>query len=147
MEKAKHTPGPWEYKSGGEGAFPQVILAKSMPYSDGSGGADHDEYLTINVGPSAKGLAAGYLSNDTETCEANARLIAAAPETAAERDRLKENNAELLEALEAMVDMVAITVSRRDFAYSLSSTAFDNARTAIAKAKGGKRNETDTAIL
>ncbi len=62
--------------------------------------------------------------------------IAAVPDVALERDRLKKSNAELLEALEAMVDMVAITVSRRDFAYSLSSTAFDNARTAIAKAKG-----------
>jgi len=34
--------------------------------------------------------------------EANARLIASAPETAAERDRLKEINAELLEALKKM---------------------------------------------
>ena len=34
---------------------------------------------------------------------ANARLIAAAPETAAERDRLRESNAELVEALEEAV--------------------------------------------
>ena len=106
--KNQHTPGPWEYKSGGEGAFPQVILAKSMPYSDGSGGADHDEYLTINVGPSAKGLADGYLSNDAETCEANARLIAAAPE--------------LLEALKDMVTITVTTASRKYVASSLSSS-------------------------
>jgi hypothetical protein len=37
------------------------------------------------------------------TVEANARLIAAAPETAAERDRLKKINAELLAALKAIL--------------------------------------------
>ncbi len=36
---------------------------------------------------------------DGGECEANARLIAAAPETAAERDRLREINKDLLEAL------------------------------------------------
>ena len=38
-----------------------------------------------------------------EEVEANARLIAAAPETAAERDRLKAINADLLAALEEMI--------------------------------------------
>ena len=35
---------------------------------------------------------------------ANAHMIAAAPETAAERDRLKEINAELLEALQTILN-------------------------------------------
>ncbi len=53
---------------------------------------------------------------------ANETLAAAAPE--------------LLEALEAMVNMTVATMNQRDFAYSLSTAAFDIARTAIAKAKG-----------
>jgi len=46
--------------------------------------------------------------------EANARLIAAAPETAEERDRLKEINKELLEALEYVKEKVMKFAKERD---------------------------------
>jgi hypothetical protein len=63
----------------------------------------------------------------------HARLIAAAPETAAERDRLKEVNAELLAALKDAVDLT-------DNLYSHMTpeelSLVDVWRAAIAKAEG-----------
>jgi hypothetical protein len=67
----KHTPGPWEVNT----------LVRCWDILKAG-----EERLV--------GLLAVVLSS-----EADALLIAAAPETAAERDRLKEVNAELLEAL------------------------------------------------
>ena len=78
----KHTPGPWHLEVGEDG--PPVVKD------------DNGEFVT-------------YLSETRyhdgrhdQEAEANARLIAAAPQTAAERDRLREVNAELLAALKAM---------------------------------------------
>ena len=77
----EHTPGPWGATTR-QRSWDWVVFQASDPnteicqmFHDGT-----DENLTG---------------------EANARLIAAAPETAAERDRLREINAELVEALEA----------------------------------------------
>lgn len=76
MQETKHTPKPW-------------IIDRGLS--------------TIRI------MKAGYiiatvkkLSHAWEEAEANSWLIVAAPETAAERDRLKESNGELLEALKDM---------------------------------------------
>ncbi len=71
---------------------------------------------------------AEYLDNHTA-------LIAAAPETLAERDRLKAINAELLEALKNLVN---------DFDKSVITTYKNSywvleAQKAVAKAEGGKQ--------
>lgn len=68
----------------------------------------------------------------TDTAE-RARLIAAAPETAAERDRLREINAEMLEVLEALLeeaDQMGGSVRR------VTRYEVDRARAAIRKARG-----------
>lgn len=84
-----HTPGPWVAKF--EEAY-YVI------------GPDLGRVAMMMNLKGAHGLA-GRRSG--EESAANARLIAAAPETAAERDRLKEINAELLAALEKLYDACA----------------------------------------
>jgi hypothetical protein len=70
----------------------------------------------------------------------NARLIASAPETAAERDRLKKINAELLEALEACVEANRrfAEINNSGLAHVLD-VADSKARSAIAKTKGENR--------
>lgn len=79
-----HTPGPWGAISDGKiitMTGTRVVVAST------TGGFGH------------------------EVQEANARIIAAAPETAAERDKLKVINAELLAALKMARD--CITYCRR----------------------------------
>jgi hypothetical protein len=61
----------------------------------------------------------------------DARLIAAAPETAAERDRLREVNAELVAALQVAAKAL------RSARYS-EMPAYEVARAAITKATGGE---------
>jgi hypothetical protein len=67
--------------------------------------------------------------------EANAYLIAAAPETAAERDKLKDINKELLEALE---EVIVYQNWEREYKepHPIYFDAWDKAHKAIAKAKG-----------
>lgn len=85
MQTSKHTPGPWSNLNA-------MVMAENNctmicdPYSGnrqnkGFQGAVSEKLLPI------------------DEREANAQLIAAAPETAAERDRLKASNAELVEAM------------------------------------------------
>lgn len=107
----KHTPGPWQVS------------------------APEDEYDTWLVLCSAHyevaHIARRYTNGErNEAIEVeNARLIAAAPETAAERDRLKEINAELLAALEKIAEVCN--------GYDLEAGwACKTARAAIAKATG-----------
>lgn len=76
--KPTHTPGPWDQARSDS----RVILGPSLSF--------HGRIAEV---PSFK-------AED----QANARLIAAAPETAAERDLLKKVNAELLAALNLIVD-------------------------------------------
>jgi len=59
--------------------------------------------------------------------EQYAELIAAAPETAAERDRLREINAEFLDAL----------IELRDFYEGITNMPACKANAAIAKSTGG----------
>lgn len=76
---------------------------------------------------------------------ANARLIAAAPETAAERDRLKALNAELLEVLRLTADQALRCEIPEGYGPEFRSEEWDagydaaisSARAAIAKAEGG----------
>ncbi len=107
MSKPMHSPAPWRTHPTDD----TVILA-----ADGSSvaGVDGDyDYL-----------------GQAEVMEANARLIAAAPETAAERDRLREVNAALLEALKKALNFIKNT--EQELGITLDSG--DAARAAIAKA-------------
>ena len=103
-----HTPGPWsvnKYGSVGAGKFGTwpIIAAIEPFYGEDRKHGDHT---------------------------ANARLIAAAPETAAERDRLRKVNGELLAALKIAMGYVAADLG-----------FFERGNAAIAKAepqtKGG----------
>lgn len=100
MEQVKHTPGPWEY--GEERGLCREIHADNGP-----------ELFAI----------AQTRHGDPEICEANARLIAAAPE--------------LLEALIAFRD--GGPQGGQNFAewHESYRPAIDKARAAIAKATGG----------
>lgn len=82
----KHTPGPWKSSHRGDGMIAVY--------------AERDTKKPICVFHDEGGEFPKYFNE--KKAEANARLIAAAPETAAERDRLKEINAELLAALEKL---------------------------------------------
>lgn len=78
MKQTKHTPGPWQV---------QTFRTRAGHF-----------ICTSPAGPDI----AVVKGNNLES-EANARLIAAAPETAAERDRLKEINVRLLAILKQVV--------------------------------------------
>ena len=81
---AQHTPGQWTVLSGGAGSW------------------------TLS-GPEGEVIAQrpGWPHRADES-RANARLIAAAPETAAERDRLREVNADLLAACREVLRCAAL---------------------------------------
>src|SRR3990170_7423446 len=82
-----HTPGPWKVLLNYDNRIDETILGRHTIK-----GAD--DYNVARVWELDEILDKPGLT------EANARLIAAAPETAAERDQLREVNAELLAALE-----------------------------------------------
>ena len=102
----KHTPGPWQ-------AQDYWIIGCVEDSWDIMAGADT---------ACPKRVAKVF------TSEADARLIAAAPETAAERDRLKEVNAELLEALKTFPGFTDDATVGDDW--------LEKALAAIAKAEG-----------
>ena len=77
---AAHTPGPWSYLP------PAKDENRYIGWSIFSSEIEPVAEVTINA-----------------NSEANARLIAAAPETAAERDRLRDINAELVAAFEDLI--------------------------------------------
>jgi hypothetical protein len=116
---AQHTPGPWVVVAGNQRRAVRVC-AKSE---------------TISV-------ATVHSLTDQD---ANARLIAAAPETAAERDQLRALNADMLAALRALV---ARDADISDLALELATQhkgfvmepeearALIAARAAIARAEG-----------
>ena len=82
---SEHTPGPWKVFTTKDGT--KVIGIGEL---NGAGIAD---------------CGFGIWRGNSKEALANARLIAAAPETAAERDRLREVNAELLAELKDAVDL------------------------------------------
>jgi len=93
-----------------------------------AGGANQSEPISHWIYTQSGNIIAGIFINDDS--EANARLIAAAPETAAERDQLREVNADLLAALEA-VNSAFISGDGAEM-----QGAIRQARAAIEKAKG-----------
>ena len=70
---------------------------------------------------------------DRYEAEANARLIAAAPETAAEQDKLREINADMLAALKAVRKFMIPGMNWTD---KIGQGLKDHADAAIAKAEG-----------
>lgn len=93
MEQTKHTPGPWKYEKDA-----QWIMAKSMRNPDG------DDWFQV---ADIRGWGhLQYVSNGEAIQDANGELIASAPETAAERDQLKEENERL--KLESSVRLEAL---------------------------------------
>lgn len=131
-ENAEHTPGPWSFDEDNQG----VSFEPSWGLLDSRLSSLH-----VHVSSSAS-----YDKEYTEKiAKANARLIAAAPETLAERDRLREVNKGLLEALEKLVG--SEIYADGEGLYSVINGGLDdddhrgivkNAISAIAKAKEGK---------
>jgi hypothetical protein len=104
-----HTPGPWKAVD--------VTSEKTLVYR------------RIDAGKKNVGFAGSYKQRDTTEAEANARLIAAAPE--------------LLEALELIADRKNWTTVNGELVWNdfygnefITEHAIDIARAAIAKAKG-----------
>jgi hypothetical protein len=124
---AQHTPGPWwtdGVYSEDEGGV--AIIAASTDCGP----------LPGNPTRGMVAFATELLAYRADECIANARLIAAAPETAAERDRLRAINADLLAALRNAVRIVdfymkSLGVEPADIQESLAP-----ARAAIARAEG-----------
>ena len=90
MTAAQHTTGPWHTNPDCDH---QVVL-------------DHLGHMVADCS-----IWSLHTHDSAELNIANARLIAAAPETAAERDRLREINAELLEALQVCVKAFEIMLN------------------------------------
>jgi hypothetical protein len=117
-----HTPAPWA-----------ILPAEpDKPYIRIRGTRLGGRYKIANV-VDEKFNCGSTIIEDQEQAEsmANAQLIAAAPETAAERDRLKTSNSELLEALKGLLDAHAIPSS-----VCKERPAYDAAKLAISKALG-----------
>ena len=85
-----HTPGPWAINAD----YPRTIIAGKTMVASVTAGPDRNSMLQHYKPPA-------------DEAAANARLIAAAPETAAERDRLKAINAELVTVLKMARDFIA----------------------------------------
>ena len=92
----KHTPGPWEADTlrVWAGTKANLVYIASLKFVSDTGLPDSDTGL-----PDDESLA-------------NAALIAAAPDTAAERDRLKAQNAELVRILEAALERMEAVSER-----------------------------------
>ena len=155
MSKGKHTPGPWRFKEYVE--FPADVKeewersGREIPRfrfltNDGQAAitSDHADNAIAYVQCQTKFKRGMGHKAECEMRDANARLIAAAPETAAERDRLKEVNAELLEALKDAVSALDADASKSPLGERHAKLAQgwfnamygDKARAAIAKAEG-----------
>lgn len=110
---SNHTPGPWHY-----GGIENVYA-----YHQGPHGFLHSRVVAL--------VPAAELEGGEDERRANARLIAAAPETAAERDRLREVNAELLAAIKGLLKAVKNASVYEDGALDVIHAA-----DIIAKAEG-----------
>lgn len=109
-QRAEPTPGPWRYSE---------VIGGCFVY-----GSDGRQILSYKSSPS--------LEN-----RANAKLIAAAPDTAAERDRLKAANVELVKALAwYRID------DERAVEGGVLESVFDRPATAALKAHGPAEEST-----
>lgn len=119
---SKHTPGPWFLSPNG----------RSINTAPGRDGFCVAEISDANI----------HFDDFPEEYRANAALIAAAPETAAERDRLREVNAELLAALKELYRLHKKITDQVSCDHSVGIcwcddyAALDQAAAVIAKAKG-----------
>jgi len=115
MTAHKPTPGPWklelDFKDNGELRYFPTVLTHDKPtmrYSDGSGdeeSAKRNARIVIHAGQPAEELQRGVIRNDMDTCLANARLIAAAPDLLAACEAALANmEAELNRAPRPMPD-------------------------------------------
>ena len=95
--ETKHTPGPWRVGRTATGKL-MVLPVRSL-----KGIACFTDSDALVKGE--------WTQRDYPNAKANALLIAAAPETAAERDRLREQNKVLLEALKICAQIAAANVS------------------------------------
>lgn len=126
--KTAHTPGPWianDHLKNGQ----WQILGQEYTISNDLG--DYVRPVIVSV------MGGGNRPFYSEA-EANARLIAAAPETAAERDRLKEINKELLENLKALMERISAYRLNHNASFPAlaeNSERLRSARVAIAKAE------------
>lgn len=136
MADHKHTAGPWSVP---HFAQPEVNCACGYVLTDGYNGA----VCTVHCSGDGSPVETGDNPKFMEAV-ANARLIAAAPETAAERDRLKAINADLLAACIALDESAPIDSEWGTCGCCNKSNRHDNdcavilARAAIAKAGGAK---------
>jgi len=111
-QNAKHTPGPWRVgRNGG-------CVVSDTPSENAIPGSDAVEYY------------GGHLIGESIT-KANAAFIAAAPETAAELERVKAVNKKLVEALEFVVR--DINCCGKDV--EIYATALAKARAALSRAE------------
>ena len=102
MSETKFTPGPWYLEAGYENSNP----------------GDFDEYWQVHDGQDAIVCSSSFCMAGNK--EANAHLIAAAPEL-----------------YEALVDVMAEISSLGNIDYHFGGTGpFDKARAALAKARG-----------
>lgn len=106
MTQDKHTPGPWRVY----------------------------ERTPVRIITESKRVIATVRGWGTPEGDANARLIAAAPETAAERDRLKAINAQMLEALRAIEAFFALNDRTSSWGRASASASWAAAKAAIAAA-------------
>lgn len=121
MTNAQHTPGPWTIEEGRD------LTAREQ------NGFGQGHYFDIIDSEGNPVVVNAYDVHSHAENIANARLIAAAPETAAERDMLKEINAELLEA--CRLALIAIDYIESTQLGKKTNTG-NTIRAAIAKAEG-----------
>jgi hypothetical protein len=121
MSGGKHTPGPWFLEG----------------HWDVKSKFDLGGWVSSNPPAGCPIFQLEPIVGTPEEIVANARLIAAAPETAAERDRLKEVNADLLAALKLFRTKVYNAALCSGMDHEWATEACSLADAAIAKAEGG----------
>jgi len=108
---SEHTPGPWKLIEH-DGAGRNFVLKR--------------KFWEVGGGPEAKGVA--FVFGDDE---ANAKLIASAPDLLAERDRLKAENRRLNEALDGLEEKWR-ELANGSFTWQVAATCADELREARA---------------
>ena len=104
MTAAKHTPGPWQYDTDPTGWEYRIVQADRAPYTPGYSDVAHFSVNTVR-------------GEARDVQEANARLIASAPD--------------LLEALDRIVNQFDHEIGPEHV-----DEYYSDARAAIAKARG-----------
>lgn len=140
MTQTKHTPGPWYWwDENSPNPRPQNYDLAALYGANG-----------VKISGSWYGGAGIFALGKTKEDIANARLIAAAPETAAERDslqilagdrlieiqKLTEINTELLEALKKANALVKAAFEHHTGVWKAADDVIDISDAAIAKATG-----------